>query len=399
MKKFIPFQNQNNSEIQLNKEDFQNFQFGKTIKMPSKLYEPPKTENLIIQMLPDEILIQIAQFLSPGALFRLSMCCFHLRKLIQDQYLCGLVIQNHYKYFVLKEFEIKFGFYNSNPKIIAHFDPSLIENQKGNQFEILNKKGDEFKSTFKNLENFIETKRKNQKEYEKQIAKEKHDENMFKKSTKIFIFILELFLIMLNISIEYSIPIRVSFHVLILIISSFPSIYYLVKKFKAKRNFMNFLFLLISFLLLLLLLLVFLKFSNILNLKWWIIFLPVQIILFTSSISMIFFDNFCIFFLTPLLISLFLFLVCLKVDEILIIPFAFCFFPIWILQLINFIGIFRLKTFESFQDYFSLFLFIALIPFSLLLFLFWLFLEDKINRISIPFSLIHFLFLFFLSKN
>ncbi|KAJ5068437.1 fam11a b protein [Anaeramoeba ignava] len=96
----------NKGVVVLTEMDFVQLNRGEFEPPPNKPKQPFQKENLILEILPPELILTIAEFLPPGAIVRLSLTCKTLQQLCQDQYLWRQVSILYERYYVWDKLEV-----------------------------------------------------------------------------------------------------------------------------------------------------------------------------------------------------------------------------------------------------------------------------------------------------
>ncbi|KAJ5074429.1 f-box only protein [Anaeramoeba ignava] len=73
----------------------ENAKFGRFNEIPEKLKTPSNENNLIIEMLNEDILLYIFQFLSPGDLIRFGLTCKYINELTEDRNTWRIISLNY----------------------------------------------------------------------------------------------------------------------------------------------------------------------------------------------------------------------------------------------------------------------------------------------------------------
>ncbi|KAJ5074430.1 fam11a b protein [Anaeramoeba ignava] len=95
MEKINFFELQRKKYFILELNHLENAKFGRFNEIPEKLKTPSNENNLIIEMLNEDILLYIFQFLSPGDLIRFGLTCKYINELTEDRNTWRIISLNY----------------------------------------------------------------------------------------------------------------------------------------------------------------------------------------------------------------------------------------------------------------------------------------------------------------
>ncbi|KAJ5069836.1 hypothetical protein M0811_11498 [Anaeramoeba ignava] len=95
------------SAIKIGKEHLNELKKGEYCEFAEYLKLAPEEENLILEMLPEEVLLYIFQFLSPGDLIRVASTCQTLNELSEDTNTWRNISYNYNQFFLLNKVEVQ----------------------------------------------------------------------------------------------------------------------------------------------------------------------------------------------------------------------------------------------------------------------------------------------------
>ncbi|KAJ5069837.1 hypothetical protein M0811_11499 [Anaeramoeba ignava] len=118
--------------IKIGKEHLNELKRGEYCEFAEYLKLSPLKENLILEMLPEEVLLYIFQYLSPGDLIRVASTCTTLNELSQDINTWRIITYNYNQFLILKEIEFEKEIIETKPNLSSFFrrrrneDPFII---------------------------------------------------------------------------------------------------------------------------------------------------------------------------------------------------------------------------------------------------------------------------------
>ncbi|KAJ5074006.1 dactylin [Anaeramoeba ignava] len=80
-------------------------QRGNFMETTEKLTEKPQIQNLIIDLLPPEILMTICEYLAPGDFVRLGLTCCYFQEIFNDQETWRRIAKSYQQFFIFDYFE------------------------------------------------------------------------------------------------------------------------------------------------------------------------------------------------------------------------------------------------------------------------------------------------------
>ncbi|KAJ5069838.1 hypothetical protein M0811_11500 [Anaeramoeba ignava] len=93
--------------IKIGREHLNELKRGEYCEFGESLKLLPLEENLILEMLPEEILLYIFQFLSPGDLIRIASTCTTLNELSEDKNTWRNISYNYNQFFIFDKVQVQ----------------------------------------------------------------------------------------------------------------------------------------------------------------------------------------------------------------------------------------------------------------------------------------------------
>ncbi|KAJ5069840.1 hypothetical protein M0811_11502 [Anaeramoeba ignava] len=132
MESFQIINYKSNPAIKIEREHLNQLKKGSYCEFGESLKLIPKEENLIIEMLPEEILLYIFQFLSPGELIRIASTCKTFNQLSEDKNTWRNISYNYNQFFIFDQIELEKNNYVYQEDQIPIYG-TIKENQPKNE--------------------------------------------------------------------------------------------------------------------------------------------------------------------------------------------------------------------------------------------------------------------------
>ncbi|KAJ5069841.1 fam11a b protein [Anaeramoeba ignava] len=106
MKNFQLINYKSKPVVKIEREHLYSLQITESSNFGESLKTPPLEENLILEMLPEEILLYIFQYLSPGELIKVGSTCTTLNELSEDKNTWRNISYNYNQFFLFNKVEV-----------------------------------------------------------------------------------------------------------------------------------------------------------------------------------------------------------------------------------------------------------------------------------------------------